>query len=68
MMAPPDNVAGVYARQADELAAIVETLMSDERRRHARTMRTLQTLAASLGEQHGELDELAAQLAGGDPR
>nr|WP_157529410.1 hypothetical protein [Kibdelosporangium sp. MJ126-NF4]CEL23359.1 hypothetical protein [Kibdelosporangium sp. MJ126-NF4]CTQ96905.1 hypothetical protein [Kibdelosporangium sp. MJ126-NF4] len=62
----PDTVARAYARQADELAAIVETLMRDERDRHATTMRTLQTLAASLGEQHGELDELAARLADGE--
>lgn len=59
-----DNPAGVYARQADELAAMVESLIRDERERHAKAVRALEVLAAALGEQHGELDELAAQLGG----
>ncbi|MCG8918271.1 hypothetical protein L6E12_21035 [Actinokineospora sp. PR83] len=54
-----------YAAQADELAAMVERVIAEERAggRRARTLAALGVIARALGEQHGELDAAAARIA-----
>jgi hypothetical protein len=54
------DLADTYARQVDELAALIEAEAARSARAHA-------VLAASLAELHGALDELAVRLrrAGG---
>lgn len=66
----PAEMAALYARQADELAAIVEALLGEERAAggRPRTLTALNLIARALGEQHGELDELAQRLAKEAPR
>ncbi|MGH3611383.1 MAG: hypothetical protein ACRDRK_01925 [Pseudonocardia sp.] len=53
------DLVGTYARMADELAAMVEA----EAKRSAAAYAGL---AATLGQLHTELDELAAQIARGE--
>lgn len=62
--ASPATLAATYARQADELAATLERLLAVETKRGGRlhTIHTLRTVATALGEQHGQLDELAEHL------
>lgn len=54
------ELADVYARQADDLARVVEGLD----RQHRATVRVL---LASLAEMHVALDELAHRAGGGEP-
>jgi hypothetical protein len=63
--ASPAQLAQIYARHADELAAIVERLAAEERAQggRSRTVTALGLLAGALGEQCGALDELAERLA-----
>lgn len=74
----PVQVLDCYARQVDELAALVEDALAEEdtdyqaqvatlRVRHQQRVTSLQVLAESLGETHGALDELAHQLRGTTP-
>lgn len=53
------GLVGTYARMADELAAMVEAEARRAASAHA-------GLAATLGQLHVELDELAALIARGD--
>lgn len=72
-LSPPAEVADCFARQADELAALVESALRKEdddhralvellRVRHQRRVTSLRVLAESLGEAHAQLDELSHQL------
>lgn len=59
---PVESVAGLvdtYARMADELAAMVEAEAK-------RSTSAMAGLAATLGQLHTELDELAALIARGE--
>ena len=69
----PAELADCYARQLDELAALVESALREEvdahralaelvQVRHQRRMTSLRVLAESLGEAHTRLDELAHRL------
>lgn len=61
----PAQLVAIYAKHADELAAVVEALAAEERAAggRRRTLTALTMIARALGEQHGELDELAARMA-----
>lgn len=69
----PAEVADCYARQVDELAALVESALREEddghralvelvRVRHQRRVTSLRVLAESLGEAYAAFDELAHRL------
>jgi len=61
----PADVVESYARQADELAAMVEVEITREVARHGDALQRLRVLAAACGEQHVQLDELSHRLRRG---
>lgn len=64
----PAELLDRHALRADELAALAESVLAAEQARygHPQTLRRLQQLALALGEQCGQLDELAHRLQRGD--
>jgi hypothetical protein len=66
----PAELVGRHALRADELAALAESVLAAEQARHGhpQTLRRLHQLAFALGEQCGQLDELADRLQRGDRR
>lgn len=64
------ELVGRHALRADQLAALAESVLAAEQARHGhpQTLRRLHQLALALGEQCGQLDELAFRLQRGDRR